>query len=198
MTWYDIKKAVISWVSDIRIYPGGIILFGDSHYELKGNHMREILDVLKPGDLLLRRYAHYLGSVAIPGYWSHAAIYVGSDKVIHMLGDGIQIDDILVFMRCDDMLVLRHKNPEVVKNAIECAYVQLGKGIEYDFDFDTDDSEKFYCTEFVDFCFDRVVDIRGPFSVESILPDSFLLCPELDVVWKNEKNKEKMQRKLKC
>lgn len=39
---YKIKSNIIRFFSNIRIYEGGIILFGDSHYAIKGPHMREI------------------------------------------------------------------------------------------------------------------------------------------------------------
>jgi len=86
--WYNFKKWFLRWFSDIRLYKGGIIFFGDSHYDIKGKETREILDIIQPGDVFLRRYDHYLGSILIQGYWSHAGIYVGDNSVIHMIGKG--------------------------------------------------------------------------------------------------------------
>ena len=196
--WYKFKRWFLSWSADIRIYPGGIILFGDSHYHLKGDDMREILNVLEPGDILLRRYSHYLGSVLVPGYFSHAAVYVGDDQVIHILGEGITKEDILVFMRCDDMAVLRCTEPDRRDKVISRAWDQLAKGVEYDYDFDTDDSSKFYCTEFVEYCLGYPTRERSMFEIKQILPDSFMASSVLDLVWKNNKNNKIMSRKLEC
>jgi len=196
--WYKFKKAFLTWVADIRIYPGGIILFGDSHYHLKGHHMRAILESLEPGDLLLRRYSHYLGSVTIPGYFSHAAVYTGNDHVVHMLGSGITREDILTFMHCDDLCVLRCKDKERSKVAVVRAMAQLRKGVQYDYDFDTENHEKFYCTEFVEYCFDYPTKERDLFEIKTILPDVFLASTVFDIVWGNADNKKKMSRKLKC
>jgi len=197
INWYNFKKKFVSWVADIRIYPGGVILFGDSHYHLKGHHMRDILDNLKPGDVLLRRYSHYLGSVTIPGYWSHAALYVGDSDVIHMLGDGITKEDILTFMHCDDLCILRCPDEKLVEEAINKAYTQLASGVEYDYDFDTDSDDKFYCTEFVEYCYGYPSRRdRSFFEIKSILPDAFLSYEMFEMVWRIEANVKKMQRKL--
>jgi hypothetical protein len=176
--WYTIKAKVLSFFADIRLYWCGIILFGDSHYKIKGPHMREILDALEPGDVLLRKYDHYLGSRLIKGFWSHAAIYVGDNQVIHMLGEGITKEDILTFMRADHMAILRCRNKELIPISIEKAYNQFGKNIlrystrniKYDYDFSAEE-DKFYCTEFVSFCYGHPkFENVGKF----ILPDDFL------------------------
>ena len=184
MSWYTIKSKLLSFFSDIRIYPGGIIIAGDSHYDVKGPDMRKVLDCIQPGDILLRRYSHYLGSVLIKGHFSHAAIYVGDNNVIHMLGEGINKEDILTFMRCDDIAVLRHKKSNIVENAISKAYGFLVAGIEYDYDFDTSKPDKFYCTEFVDSCFNYV--IRDNQKDDYVLPDDFLKSQYLDLIWRKE------------
>lgn len=170
---YKIKSEIISWFADIRFYKGGLILFGESHYQVKGEDVRLILDTLEPGDVLLRKYDHYLGSRLISGYWSHAAIYVGDNQIIHMLGEGVSKEDILTFTRCDDICILRPKDKIIKAKAIETALEVFNNKVEYDYDFDSVSSERFYCTEFVDYLFgyyirDSVVCGRA------ILPDHFL------------------------
>ena len=170
--FYNMKVKVISWFADIRLYKGGIILFGDSHYTFKGKHMREALNLLQPGDVLLRSYKNYLGSMVTPGYWSHAAMYVGNDTVIHMLGDGITEEDILVFMRCDDMAILRCPDKELVNKALKRALITLEEGMEYDYDFDSD-NKKFTCTEFVEYCYSYPV-FNEKINPSYLLPDDFV------------------------
>ncbi len=58
---YNIKKWLISWFCDIRIYKGGFILFGGSYYKINGKNQREIINIIEPGDVLLRRFNHYIG-----------------------------------------------------------------------------------------------------------------------------------------
>lgn len=182
MGWYDIKAKTLSFFSDIRIYPGGIIFAGDSHYKLKGPQMREVLNLIEPGDVMLRRYSHYLGSVAVKGHFSHAAIYVGDNNVVHMLGDGITREDILTFLRCDDLLLLRARDSVMTNIAINKAQVFLVEGIEYDYNFDIDSPTKFYCTELVDNCFDYPVK-KSLHDSKIVLPDDFMTSGYFDTIW---------------
>lgn len=188
MSWYSIKSKVINFFSDIRGYWFGFVLFGNSSYQLKGPHMREILDVVQPGDVLLRRYAHYLGSVLVPGHYSHAAVYAGDNKIIHMLGDGITEEDILTFMRCDDLAVLRLISGLIsAEYAVRKAKTHKKVGVDYDFDFDTDNPKRFYCTEFVDNCFGCMV--KGEISPKTkIMPDDFLRSGAFEVIWSKKKS----------
>lgn len=180
--FYKIKSVVTDFFADIRFYPGGIILFGDSSYEIKGPHMREVLNNLSPGDILLRRYSHYVGSVVIPGHFSHAGLYIGNDEVIHMLGKGIAKEDILTFMRCDDMAIVRVRDESLVAPAIDQAKEWYSKEIEYDYNFETS-KERFYCTELVDVCYGNLIRSKMG-NKEIIMPDAFLDKEFFNLVWR--------------
>ena len=182
MFLYKIKKKFFSWAANIQIfkYPMFCILFGDNHYKIKGTHMRKILNTLKPGDILLRKYDHYLGSRIIPGYWSHAAIFVGRNKVVQMLGIGISTEDILTFMRCDDIAILRHNSIDAIVKAVQMAEDLADEDIKYDYDFKSA-NDKFYCTELVAHLYD-VTNIPG-MTHEYILPDDMLNIPQIQCVW---------------
>jgi len=188
---YNIKAKFVAWVADIRVYPWPMffIFAGDSHYKIKGPHQRQILNLLKPGDILLRRYNHYLGSITIKGYWSHAALYVGDDHVIHMLGEGVTKEDILTFMRCDNIMILRLKeNPDVVPGVIDKAYKFLNEGVNYDYNFDYTSPKRLYCTEMVDNCIGYKVKQKYPME-KFILPDHFksLVGDVFEFIWTKDK-----------
>lgn len=174
-------KWILHFIADIRIYWGGMILFGASSYRIKGPDMREILNVLKPGDVLLRTYIHYVGSKMVPGYWSHAAVYVGDDKVIHMLGAGITEEDILTFMRCDAIKILRFKDPSKVEEAIQKAKEYLSKGSDYDFGFIQGD-ENLYCSELIFMIYSCPEAIQYK---NYILPDN-LICDCFEEIWEKK------------
>lgn len=97
--WFS---ALMSWFGTLRIHynfmPGPMAKVGlpslylaenPAAYKLKAKEMREILQKLKPGDILLRAYDGYLDGIAIkmsskcspnryrPGWFSHVALYVG-------------------------------------------------------------------------------------------------------------------------
>ncbi len=184
MDFYDMKAKLLNFLCDIRIYKGGFVLFGNSSYNVKGPDMRQVLNIIKPGDVLLRRYSHYIGSITIPGYFSHVALYVGDDKVIHMLGCGVVTEDILTFLRCDDVAILRMKKPDtkVIKKAIKKAKEYLDSSIPYDYNFETDDSSKMYCTEMVDAAYGNPIgDSNGN---KKIIPDAFLKCNMFQMIWR--------------
>jgi hypothetical protein len=158
------------------------LLVGDTHYQIKGPEQRVIIDKLKGGDILLRRYDKYLSGLLIPGYYTHAAFYKGSNKVIHALGDGVVSEDILTFLRCDAVAILRvskEVSPKDVQTAMLNAKELLGE--EYDWAFDYEDEESLSCTEFVAKCYEEVSDKTGiktrddnePFG-KTIIPDDFL------------------------
>lgn len=182
---YNIKRKILHFVSDIRVYkyPAFVILWGDTHYKLKAEEKRMIINTIEPGDILLRVYYNYLGSIFIPGYWSHSALFDGPHHVIHMLGNGIVREDILKFMNCDDIAILRYKGGiEKIQEAIEKAKNQLSKGVEYDYDFNTETPEKFYCTELISY----VYNLSYP-KDKMIFPDQFLKDPNLDIIYPGKK-----------
>jgi hypothetical protein len=176
------KDKLISWVADIRLYTGGIVFFGASSYQVKGPDMRNILNILHPGDVLLRRYDHYFGSIFIPGYWSHAALYEGDNQVLHMLGHGMTREDILTFMRTDHIAILRCEDEEKVKDAIERAQKLFDAHTEYDYEFETDD-DQLYCSELIWFVFDKPKEITYK---KWILPDD-LDCSFFSKIWHNRR-----------
>jgi hypothetical protein len=184
---YNISKNVISFVADIRIYKGGFILFGSSSYKVNGVEMREIISILKPGDILLRRYDHYLGSITIPGYYSHAALYCGDNYIIHMLGKGVTKEDILTFLRCDDITILRHNDEQQIQKAIKTAQEVLEKKVAYDYSFDPD-THKFYCTELIDYCYNFIISSTKE-KDHTILPDDLLHVSEFSRLWKSKRAK---------
>lgn len=179
---YNIKSKIIYFFAHIRFYWLGFMLFGDPGPKIKGPDMRSILDVLQPGDVLLRRFSNTLGSILTPGYFSHAAFYYGDNKVIHMLGEGIVEQDILTFMCCDDVVVLRPPSEKILL-AREKSQFYLKENIEYDYHFDKVSKKRFYCTEFVDNIFDYPV--KSIIKHNDILPDDFLDTADFfKVVWR--------------
>ena len=185
---YDLKAKFIKWFGDIKVYPYPMfILFKSDSYKINGNDARQILNKLEPGDILLRRFDHYLSGLMIYGYWTHAALYVGNNSVIHMLGNGICEEDILTFVRCDNIAIIRCNEIERIQVAIRRAKKQLEKGIKYDYDFDTDKPDKFYCTELINFCYKNPPIHR--IKEKLILPDDILSLTWFDsygfkLVWK--------------
>lgn len=180
-----LKKILVDFFGNIRIYPGGFVLFGNSTYKLKGPDWREALDVIQPGDIVLNSHDNYISSFFIKGDFGHVGLYVGNNTVIHVIGEGIQKDDILTFFRADKAAIVRPTNHLLVEPAINRAYEQLAKGVEYDYDFNKYDTLQFYCSEFTDFCYGYLLREGTSKNNNYIFPDDYLIPSDLfTIIWR--------------
>jgi|APCry1669188910_1035180.scaffolds.fasta_scaffold00028_29 uncharacterized protein YycO len=127
-------------------------------HKIKGEEIRMILNDIKPGDILFRRYDGYLDTIlmSISSFWCHAAIYVGDNNVIQAVGTGVNSEDILNFCRCDSLALYR---PSVTYNqvvyAIDKAKELVKEKAQYDWKFESENSN-FYCSELVDTCYNNI------------------------------------------
>jgi uncharacterized protein YycO len=143
-------------------------------HKIKGHEARQICDHLIPGDILLSKSDGYISSRTIPGFWSHAAIYVGNNNVIHAIGEGVIIEDVLAFVRTDHIVVLRFKkiSNEEILAAISKAHKMVDNKVKYDYTF-TDNNGMVYCTEAVNNNFNNT--FRESFE---IVAGNSILTPE--------------------
>lgn len=137
------RNQVLTKFGDIKIYPYPMMLLYDpGSYRVRGEDAREVINLVKPGDILLRGYVRYLDGYVIPGYFSHVGLYLGrvsnedlhlvEDKekrrekfrtgdqmVMHSMAEGVFMEDLLGFCRCDYMAILRfppsvERDPEAI------------------------------------------------------------------------------------
>ena len=129
-------RGFLSFFSDIKVYPYPMfVLYNPGSYLLKGKDIRKVISLVQPGDILLRKYRNYLSDPFIPGYFSHSGLYLGpvteddsihvpfkwrqnsfrpgDQMVIHGLAEGVLIEDLINFCRCDYLAILRF--PEQIK-----------------------------------------------------------------------------------
>jgi uncharacterized protein YycO len=174
-TWYQTKSKILKFLSDVRIYPLGIVLYGQTGYKVKGDDTRKLIDTLKRGDVLLTAYDHYLGYFFM--HWGHAGIYVGENRVVHMLGDGIKNEDILTFSRKDHIMVLRCDDKHRADKAADKAEALYSDDIQYDYDFKLG-NETMYCSELVWHVYDEDPAIEYG---RWVTPEN-LICPIFTVI----------------
>jgi len=144
-------------------------------HKVKGDEIRQIIDSIHDGDILLRRYDGYLNTFFTPGFWGHAAIYVGSNNVIHAIGEGVVKEDLLDFCRCDSVSILRTKNNnniEFINNAIVTANELEIARTGYDYKFKSNNGTV-YCTELVDVCYNSI--FKDDFK---IIAGNIILTPD--------------------
>ena len=138
----------------------------------------QIRILIQPGDVLVNRKDHALTNYFLPGYWPHAAFYIGqidqlqqmgiSDhpnakprwrqlldyegpclgRVVEALKDGVRIRSLASPFAADAISVIR---PTLPAEAIKEAVTRalFHDGKPYDFDFDLTRSDRLVCTEVV-------------------------------------------------
>jgi hypothetical protein len=107
-----------------------------------------LLEMLQAGDVLVTRKDCALTNYFLPGYWPHAAMYVGGQRVIESLKDGVRDRSMDSPFGNDAVAVIRPQlDPVTIENAIERARSHVGK--PYDFDFDFTRGDRVVCTEVV-------------------------------------------------
>lgn len=142
-----LKRKFLTILGDIKIFKFPLFMIYDpSTFRVKGYHTRQAIDLLKPGDIVLRRYRMYLDGVFIPGKYSHTGVYVGDGKIIHAVAEGVSKIDVIDFLRCDGFCILRQNDANKALKAVEYCKEVLGQRGQYDFDF-TDDNDSWYCHE---------------------------------------------------
>jgi hypothetical protein len=140
--------------------------------------VEQLRSQLCPGDVLITRKEFALTNYFLPGFWPHAALYVGHEselqesrvaddfmflswlpvfrqcgpeeegRVLEALKDGVRLRAVSTPLSCDAVALVR---PKLTKEEIGSA---LARGFHfvgrpYDFDFDFSRSDRMVCTEVV-------------------------------------------------
>lgn len=144
---------------------------------------RSIADFLQPGDIIVTRHAKALTNLFLPGFWPHAALYIGTPEQRKVAGISVDpdkqrlwVDDICVLearkdgvclrplgdtLSVDVFVVLRPTlSSESIGQAIGRAVLHEGK--KYNFDFDFFNSDRIVCTEVIYRAYDGLEGIRFP------------------------------------
>jgi hypothetical protein len=146
LSWFGTLKRFrnVGGAAAVKLHwPSSYLVENPRGYRISGAQTRAVLDLLREGDILLRGYEGYVDGEFIrrssvtsghgfqPGWFTHAALYVGAltkadrthvpdafrdnaayfssgpQMVIHSMAKGVHAEDILSFLRCDYLAVLR-------------------------------------------------------------------------------------------
>jgi hypothetical protein len=198
------QSAFLSWFDTLRGFwnarpgdmvrirlPSGYLVENPQAYRIGGAELQEILNCIRPGDILLRGFDGYVDGMLIrrasvccengfrPGWFTHAALYLGAlteddrrhvppafqaqaeffqtsaQMVVHAMAKGVHCQDLLTFCRSDYLTVvpgaLQIDVDAAVHAARICALEQIGDS--YDFDAsDTQAFTRYSCSELVFYC----------------------------------------------
>lgn len=68
---FPVQKGVSSWMGDVKVLRKNRSL-------ISAGQIADMQPKLEPGDVLLERREWYLSNIGLPGYWPHAALYIGT------------------------------------------------------------------------------------------------------------------------
>lgn len=108
---------------------------------LTGEEMEHLMTVVRKGDILIRSRRDYADNFCIPGYFAHAALYIGNNYIIHADSRGVNKEHLLTFCQsCDIIAVLRVKTVSAyhIANIVEEAENRLGTEYDWFLNFDDD------------------------------------------------------------
>jgi len=130
----DLRQPGTSWrPSPKRIHP-----------ELRNS----LAETLRPGDVFVTRHDDALSNWFLPGFWPHAALYLGDGKTLEAKKDGVRVRDIQETLHVDAVVALRPPVAEVrLPDIITRAMQHAGKPYDFLFDFRT--ADRLACTEVI-------------------------------------------------
>jgi hypothetical protein len=140
-----------------------------------------LADALEPGDVMVTRHDHALSNLFLPGYWPHAALYLGPESARNKLGisvspqraarwsgskrvlearkDGVLFRELDDTLAVDAVAVIRPRlRADKIARALAKAVTHEGK--LYNFDFDFFRADRLVCTEVVCRAYDGVGGLR--------------------------------------
>jgi hypothetical protein len=82
--WFPVQAGVAEWMGDTKIVRINQSL-------VSSEQIHEMGTLLQPADVMLERREWYLSNIGLPGFWPHAAIYIGTadERRKYFLGDEV-------------------------------------------------------------------------------------------------------------
>lgn len=168
---YEAQESVSRMISIIKIKP-----WHQPHLPKKITE--QISSLIKPGDIFVTRKEYAMTNYFLPGYWPHAALFLGnlntmkklglanhkqikkrwndietldktwSFRMLESLKDGVHVRSIESPFSSDALVIIR---PKLTIDEIVKALMRglLHEGKPYDFDFDFSRSDRLVCTEVI-------------------------------------------------
>ena len=169
------RRGVVSAENIMTRIMEGVGRFASEIVERKNKRVTDevltsVAGFLQPGDVIITRHAKALTNLFMPGFWPHAAFYVGQREqraadncVLEARKDGVLFRPLHDTLSVDAFVVLRpNLDKQKIDQAIERAFMHEGK--MYNFDFDFFNSDRVVCTELVYRSYDGLGNLQIPLS----------------------------------
>ena len=141
----------------------------------------QLKKILEPGDVIITRHDFVASNLFLPGYWPHAALYIGTQHecqsldieldpaiarrwqgdlcVLEAKSDGVLFRPLSETLAVDECVIIRPRLTQAERFAAISRIVKH-EGKSYNFDFDFFRSDRLVCTEVVFRAFDGLGDIQ--------------------------------------
>jgi hypothetical protein len=157
----------------------------------------EMEKTLQSGDILLEKTPFRLTDKLIPGYWGHAAVWIGTEEELKRLGiwddpivkqhheaikngnlivealrSGVEMNRLTRFLNIDSIGVLRKLGltDDDRRTIVLQSLRQVGKS--YDFNFDVESLEKVYCSKLIYLAYHGIDwSVKESFGRTTFTPD---------------------------
>ena len=182
-TVYSVFNNTIGWISKVFGNFAGEIRIRTGHLYNNNLALAQAKANLIPLDIILDKSKFVLTDKFIPGYFSHVAIYLGTQEqleaiemwnhpdiipyqeeiakgniVLEAVREGVRLSTLKHFLNIDELLIIRKEDSLDDKNLIidkiNRGISQLGK--DYDFNFDVSTLDKIVCSELIYIIFGNV------------------------------------------
>ena len=143
--------------------------------------VKQLTEILQPGDVIITRHDFVASNLFLPGYWPHAALYIGTEmerkklglqvvksieerwcgqiSVLEAKSDGVLFRPLSETLAVDECIILRPQlSQKALVEGISRAIQHEGKG--YNFDFDFFRSDQLVCTEVIFRAYDNLENIQ--------------------------------------
>ncbi len=138
-------------------------------------NVNRLMPHLQKWDIILQKSPGRMTDNFIPGYFGHAAIYMGNSVFVEGVQKGVTTTDPFHFAEGGSFLVIRFKNisEEKEKRIQQLVNGQIGK--KYDFNFNVNSPGRLFCSELIYFVYDDILwQAKKSAWVVTISPDNII------------------------
>jgi len=150
----------------------------------------KVLEILLPGDYILARTNGEFSTIMIPGFYKHAAIYIGDGKIIDATSVGVTeryLADLM--MDTDNVAIMRVPNLTKDQQSLIVSYCKYSIGTPYDFEVYVESRTSLYCSELVYVSINyalqcNYIELRESMGIPTVTPDDlYLMTKKANLIW---------------